>query len=54
MVGYSDSNKDGGYLTANWKLYVGQARIAEVAARHGVKLRIFHGRGGAIGQFRTG
>ena len=31
MVGYSDSNKDGGYLTANWKLYVGQARVAEVA-----------------------
>ncbi len=50
MVGYSDSNKDGGYLTANWKLYVGQARIAEVAEKHGVKLRIFHGRGGAIGR----
>ena len=50
MVGYSDSNKDGGYLTANWKLYVGQAQIAEVAAKHGIKLRIFHGRGGAIGR----
>ena len=50
MVGYSDSNKDGGYLTANWKLYVGQARLAEVAEKHGVKLRIFHGRGGAIGR----
>ncbi len=50
MVGYSDSNKDGGYLTANWKLYVGQAQIAEVAEKHGVKLRIFHGRGGAIGR----
>ena len=50
MVGYSDSNKDGGYLTANWKLYVGQARLAEVAEAHGVKLRIFHGRGGAIGR----
>ena len=50
MVGYSDSNKDGGYLTANWKLYVGQARLAEVAQKHGVSLRIFHGRGGAIGR----
>ena len=50
MVGYSDSNKDGGYLTANWKLYVGQAQVTEVAAKHGVKLRIFHGRGGAIGR----
>ncbi|MGI4791451.1 MAG: phosphoenolpyruvate carboxylase [Janthinobacterium lividum] len=50
MVGYSDSNKDGGYLTANWKLYVGQARVAEVALKYGVQLRIFHGRGGAIGR----
>lgn len=48
MLGYSDSAKDGGYLTANWKLYLAQKRLAEVAARHKIRLRIFHGKGGTI------
>lgn len=50
MVGYSDSNKDGGYLTANWKLYCAQSAISEAASKHGISVRIFHGRGGAIGR----
>jgi len=50
MVGYSDSNKDGGYLTANWKLYQAQAHLAEAAHKHNVTLRLFHGRGGAVGR----
>ena len=48
MLGYSDSNKDCGYLTANWALYQAQAAIARVGAEHGVKLTLFHGRGGSI------
>ncbi len=50
MLGYSDSTKDGGYLTANWKLYIAQKSLAEVARKHNVELRLFHGRGGAIGR----
>lgn len=50
MVGYSDSTKDGGYFTANWKLYLAQKQLAAVAAKHNVSLRLFHGRGGAIGR----
>jgi len=48
MIGYSDSNKDGGYLTANWSLYQGQEDITKVAKEHNITLTIFHGRGGTI------
>lgn len=48
MIGYSDSNKDGGYLTANWALYQAQKTIASVCRAHGVKLTLFHGRGGTV------
>ncbi|MGD9696554.1 MAG: phosphoenolpyruvate carboxylase [Thermoleophilia bacterium] len=46
MVGYSDSNKDGGYLAANWELFLAQERLADVCRLHGVELTLFHGRGG--------
>ncbi len=48
MLGYSDSSKDGGYLAANWKLYIAQKKLVEVAERYKVKLQIFHGKGGTI------
>ena len=48
MLGYSDSNKDGGYLAANWYLYQAQKELALLADRHGMKLRLFHGKGGTI------
>jgi phosphoenolpyruvate carboxylase len=50
MVGYSDSGKDGGYLTAQWEIYRAQEALATLAARRGLELTIFHGRGGSAGR----
>lgn len=50
MLGYSDSNKDGGVLTANWELRVALKELTEKARGYGIKLKFFHGRGGALGR----
>src|SRR2546430_7226221 len=50
MLGYSDSNKEVGYLSAAWALDRAHAAIASVVGRHGRRLRIFHGRGGTVGR----
>src|SRR4029077_19582318 len=50
MLGYSDSNKDGGYLAANWALYRAELDLVESARKNGIWLRLFHGRGGTVGR----
>ncbi len=50
MLGYSDSNKDGGYLAANWALYRAELDLVEMARKTGIRLRLFHGRGGTVGR----
>jgi phosphoenolpyruvate carboxylase len=53
MIGYSDSNKDGGYLTAHWELAKAQSTLTRLGAEHGVAIAFFHGRGGSVSRGGT-
>lgn len=50
MLGYSDSNKDGGYFAANWALYDAETELVQAGRDHQIRLRLFHGRGGTVGR----
>ena len=50
IIGYSDSNKDGGYLSSGWSLYKAQQDLSSLGNKHGIKITFFHGRGGTVGR----